>query len=224
MYKIITYIFMFHVCVGIISNHAFAEPRLYEIYNYLYNTNYPNNNALYADHWVDYDDLWKEKDGVVDLKVKYSAAIQTLGYYTYDGGNIIRNKLLTALDSGYNPSTVWEIDGDNNGMVKFDPDGEFGFFDDVSFVPHPPYPTRYSWYSEETLNSDNRRHLITLTAPVDRYILAWEDLPNLGDADYNDIVVEVASASPVPEPCTMLLMGAGLTGLAGLVKRRRRQQ
>jgi hypothetical protein len=32
------------------------------------------------------------------------------------------------------------------------------------------------------------------------------------------------SMSPIPEPCTMLLMGTGLAGLAGIARRRRRQQ
>jgi len=50
------------------------------------------------------------------------------------------------------------------------------------------------------------------------YVIAWEDK---NDQDYNDMVVELANVSPIPEPASMLLLGIGLVGLAGGKVRKR---
>ncbi|MBN1142673.1 MAG: DUF4114 domain-containing protein [Deltaproteobacteria bacterium] len=99
-----------------------------------------------------------------------------------------------------------------------------------------------TFYSDSGLNTDNNAdHMLAYQGEGDlvriptrnpgpwtasEYILAWEDLAQVnntypGDGDYNDFVVMVESLSPVPEPSTMLLLGAGLLGL-GVYRRMRK--
>jgi hypothetical protein len=105
-------------------------------------------------------------------------------------------------------------------------DGTFGFnlFTNLTGIEHGAY----TWYTEVARNADNADHVHVYKTRIDgqlvphSYVLAWEDLPNLGDADFQDMVVQVngvqavqGSGAPVnpgaiPEPGTLYLAIIGL--------------
>jgi len=98
----------------------------------------------------------------------------------------------------------------------------------VSFLD----PQNFNWtrggdgdryFSNPSLNPDGQDHMVTYQIQgfddgLTHWMLFWEDLPNRGDVDYNDLGVEVTAFS-VPEPGSLMLM---IGGIAAAVLRRGR--
>lgn len=60
-------------------------------------------------------------------------------------------------------------------------------------------PTLYgdTWYSESSLNWDLFEHIkVFATETPDEYVIAWEDLPDGGDQDFNDAVISLRFTNP----------------------------
>jgi len=94
-----------------------------------------------------------------------------------------------------------------------------------------------SWKSDTALNSDGKDHMVAyqgkatnadklLISPYsagdwtdNHFIVAWEDATNLGDGDYQDLVILLESVNPVPVPGAVLLGILGLSA-AGIKLRR----
>lgn len=85
--------------------------------------------------------------------------------------------------------------------------------------------TDSSWYSVAWFNSDLKNHTYSTDfggdalIPMGTYV-AFEDLPELGDLDYNDHQFVFTNISTsVPEPWTIALFGLGLAALGFARKR-----
>jgi len=86
--------------------------------------------------------------------------------------------------------------------------------------------TKGSWYSLATSNSDGKNHTYATDFSGDSLIpkgtyVGFEDLPNLGDIDYNDhqFVFTNVKNTTVPEPFSLALFGLGVAALGFARKR-----
>lgn len=141
------------------------------------------------------DQIWYTANGVATAEAKYAGHDHGFGYSIDDGANI------TWLATLFVPS-------DSTGPFNTAP-------------LHAPFVWAFKdnmdntvWYSKESLNDQSYDHMVTYrlnTATEPTYIICWEDL-NLGDQDYQDLIVKVSNCSPViPAPGAILLGSIGVS-------------
>ena len=151
------------------------------------------------------DQLWVNLNGGATATATFSAASQTFGYIPGSSGGTFVPLFTVSLD-GYYPGGSGIIPG---GVPIFRLADQVG--------------GGRVWSSQESDNTPWQLDhmvtwLITGGPSAGNYAIAWED-QDLGDADYQDLVVELDLAAPVPVPGAVLLGMLGLS-VAGVKLRK----
>ena len=160
------------------------------------------------------DQVWMNLDGGAEVTAKWAGTDETFGYFPgSSGGAFVPILAVSAGSNQYNPPSTPL--GDIPGAAAL-PIFRLGLSSS-----YQGGILQSSLQSDNTSGNDQMvTWLITGGPSAGNYVVAWELIDiGVGDDDYQDLVVEISLAAPVPVPGAVLLGILGL-GAAGLKLRK----
>lgn len=189
-----------------------------------------------ANDAIAYDSIWSigaTGGSVATFVIELAGNSTTNMFGIYDSNDISKKVVVFDGVSGAGAQSLISIKDDGSVYVKFADSGVDFAGNSFGFFIEGPGGT---YYSDTLQNADGFDHMVAFQGknqliklpdvsagnwlPTE-YLLAFEDvIGSASDQDYQDLVVMVESVTPVPEPATMLLLGAGLIGIAAFGRKK----
>lgn len=157
--------------VTIVQDPSNGEMNLYEVINQMAGTSFTSSqDPDLTDLEVVDNDWWHEWDGYINITATYAGYTQNLWWKDDHGGT----------------ASIFYLTEDviDYTDYNFQSDGNDFYFQDIT--------TGGPWYSRDILNIDGLKHMVTYSFGDGVFICAVEDLENLGDHDYNDLVFKIS--------------------------------
>ena len=179
-------------------------------------------------------DITTNEDGssLFILRLEQAAYESNFGLYTVDeNGNIAATQQVFGMsDEATDIQNVYFKFEDNTWQVSVDDStyqdfsNVFGFYYEID-TTDADTDINYTFYSDANLNTDDAgiQHIAVEYNGISSINIYLEDLlASNADWDWSDMTVmgDDLSPAPVPEPATMLLLGTGLIGLAGVSRKK----
>jgi hypothetical protein len=219
----------FLLCIFLIaSGSAMAVPTLNQILGTSFNPDY-SDTGLDLVQLIDTDGTQDDATAFLFLELAGFAATNKFGIYDPDNSST----MLEVFDGGDSPITSVTLAFDiDNGTVTNQTTNvtknigtTFGFYLDSTARAADGGGF---FYSQTGLNSDGFNHMLLFDTSDNSngqllgsdVVVAFEDLLNGGDQDWNDMVVGVSDVQPVPEPTTMVISSLFLLGAGFYVRRK----